>query len=503
MGMISNIINLPAVALMSLCIGFNGIQAQEVGQRPEAKTTSKRPPVRDMKNADDEADIALPANATEGKSDAKLPRKANASTPTSQVSASGAGKTNLSVKMPTDADLGEMDKQWSTVITPLLQKQVWRSYAGYDAAHELLVPLHASFGLNREKWITEFSDHFNRMLEDKSALVEGELPRLQYLFFVSEYVNLMDRSKRSEKVPIGLRKLLMEEIDTCWTKKPAWLWGRPPFQGGMKERIQWKLSAASPAKKYYRAIVDVELYLFVIASNLETSLPFFESRDRSVYTSVLRDISALSRRVFDHEGRFSASSEWQFQPGVWSDHPDYLYAGNPQPVPGIQARPVSTIGWDTAHFMRFPPCIAALYRNATTDEDKVFYGKILNGMEAQFFNKVLVPPSANVKCYLLKNYFDGSNGVFRWGYSSLGPDSGYGPNMMSSSLLLGWWSFFGTDRSRDLYRQLAGNYPFSEGCRKHYLGPQKGGKEPDPEMIDPGKGGWPLKGLILKLASFL
>lgn len=47
---------------------------------------------------------------------------------------------------------------------------------------------------------------------------------------------------------------------------------------------------------------------------------------------------------------------------------------------------------------------------------------------------------------------DGSNGVlYRWNYSSLGEGKEYGPYELSGTFTIGWWTFLGTDRVKEIY----------------------------------------------------
>ena len=135
-------------------------------------------------------------------------------------------------------------------------------------------------------------------------------------------------------------------------------------------------------------------------------------------------------------------------------------------------------------------------------EEHRLYENLRNGLEKQFFNKVLVRPTAEYPCYLTRNFMDGSNGVYRWSYESLGNASGYGPNGVSGALLLGWWAFLETDRVRSTYRDLATEFPWPRQCVELYLGPTPSRTHPA-SSFDPESSSMRLWHLIVKLASEL
>ena len=61
---------------------------------------------------------------------------------------------------------------------------------------------------------------------------------------------------------------------------------------------------------------------------------------------------------------FPGDNRWLFQPGVWRDHPDYLYAGNDNLGENLLPMPVDDIAEDTSHSHRYPVWLESL-RNAS------------------------------------------------------------------------------------------------------------------------------------------
>jgi len=74
--------------------------------------------------------------------------------------------------------------------------------------------------------------------------------------------------KENINIPKILPVILYKEVKKYWLEEPAWQWNREDFPNGIKERILWKLKAKDCKKLFYKAIIDEELFLFAIASDL-------------------------------------------------------------------------------------------------------------------------------------------------------------------------------------------------------------------------------------------
>ena len=92
-------------------------------------------------------------------------------------------------------------------------------------------------------------------------------------------------------------------------------------------------------------------------------------------------------------------------------------------------------------------------------------------LSAQFFEKVIVPPSDEFPNYRTNNFMDGYNGIYRYNYPTHGLGQGYGPYELSGTMLLGWWSFLPDQSIRDVYCFITSRYPFNEQEIATYLGP--------------------------------
>jgi hypothetical protein len=371
----------------------------------------------------------------------------------------------------------EIHQLWSRAIDPMLQAKLHSSDQAYTDGQELLVPLHAAFAVRDDAWELSFSEAFSRLAADPSVLPNVVLSRFEYLYLASEFLALAERSGRADLIPPGLPELLFSEVHNFWQVAPAWQWGRSPFPGGIRERILWKLKTRHVEKNYYRAFVDDDLFLFAIAADLKAFGA--TSEQGPAWNPMLGDILSLAFQVFSQKGVFQPGGGWLFQPGVWADHPDYQYAGNVRAQPGIRPAPLGGIAADSSHSMRFAAWLTSLMLAYPADSPEYrFYARLRTALEKQFFGKVLLTPTADQPCYLLNNFMDGSNGVYRWNYESLGIGKGYGPNQLSGSLLLGWWALLATERTRHLYADLAGRFTWPAQCINFYLGPTSVAVEP-------------------------
>jgi hypothetical protein len=364
----------------------------------------------------------------------------------------------------------EMHQLWSSIIEPSLRPVVTTGPQGQNFGATMMVPLHAAFGLRDQQWIQDFADHYARLADNFTALPSEDLGRLEYLYVASEFMVLCRAGGRENLVPRTLPGLVYSDIWTLWTKKAAWAWGRPNFQGGVRERNVWKLQNRRAEKNYYRAIIDADLFLFAIAADVKAYIR--DPAEVKAWSPTLDDMLLIAHQVFTQEVVRQPDGGWLFQPGVWADFPEYLYAGNPDIHPGMKPAPVRDIAMDSSHSLRFPLWLTSQMRAYSKgSEGYQYFEELREGLDKQFFNKVLVKPASNYPCYRLNNFMDGSNGVYRWNYASLGTGRGYGPYQNSAALVLGWWDFLGTDRIRAVYQDMAAEFPWPKQCIQAYLGP--------------------------------
>lgn len=385
----------------------------------------------------------------------------------------------------------DLEKLWQRRIATRLKRETWRNAQRYDAAYLYMLPLHAAFERRYESGQQEFAEHVGRFMGYRDSVqlkAEAQISWLQYFFFLSRFSVLAAEHDRADLVPAELPKALRGWIGGLWLAGPAWQWFRKPFPGGIRERVEWKLSDAPGVKghAFEHAILDQELLLFAIAADLRRY-------GRAVGSPlandpVLEEIGRYARRVYEDRVVWTADSAWTFQPGIWRDHPDHLYECRQEKRPGLEPCTTTTGAEDASHSHRLPLLLRSMAQTeATGSPARAYYERLLGGLERQFFGKVVVPPSAEFAGWRMRNYMDGQNGLYRWGYKQFGKDEGYGPYELSFALLSSWWGFLPGERARKLYRELAGQFPLSPQLLTLYVGPSPLGRpkgQPNAILVD-------------------
>lgn len=380
--------------------------------------------------------------------------------------------------------LGEMktdnrDHQlWNSTIKSYLEDDLWTDLYSYDAGHFLMIPMHFAFENNEREWQKQFSDHFTRFVDaynDRDEnITEDRLNKLHYLYLASQFIVLCEKSDNGDLIPTGLVDIINNEVSNIWEKEPAWQWGQAPFEGGMKERILWKLETKEVKESYYRAIIDEEFFTISIAADILT-YENLNSKAKEIENTYdfKNEIIDCAYKIFLNEGIFYEDGAWVFQPGVWHQHSDYSYAGNAVKSNNINPSIVENIAMDSSHSARFPLWINSFIEVYKTcdNQKKDFFVKIRGGLEKQFFENVIFEPNEDFAGYRTTNFMDGRNGVYRWNYPTQGQGNGYGPYELSGTLTLGWWSFLKSERINEIYCKTANLFPLPEDVLKVYVGP--------------------------------
>ena len=361
------------------------------------------------------------------------------------------------------------EQLWDRVLTPYLRDDLWSDQYIEDATHTLQVPLERAFAVQDDRWRNEFADHFRRFMAAKPS-INVELYRLEYYYLASRFVALCAQNGRRDLIPDGMVKLLYDEVEKLWLLQPAWMWDSPPFQGGMRERVIWKRDVTTTKYKYYRGITEHDIFVITIAAELkkyERLTGTVEAR-----TAVLNDVLQIARTMFEQFVVSKPDGGWLFQPGVWSDHPEYQYAGNPELAPNLQKMPIDDIAEDSSHAIRWPLWLKSLMEAYPVGSpDRGYYQNLMNGLEIQFMEHVIVAPTADFNAYRTTNFMDGRNGVYRYSYYTAGSGKGYGPYGVSATIYYGWWTFLNSDRTRAVYDYMQSRFPLTDAIVTAYVGP--------------------------------
>lgn len=413
----------------------------------------------------------------------------------------------LCTLVPSDARIidrsirASVETIWERTVRPYLADPLWADRDAYDAGHYLMVPLHAAFYLDRPAWQDQFANYAHRFVStgyDELSEPPNRETRLQHMYVLSRFAVLAASFDRQGMIPTGLLDLLYDEVHSKWALEPAWQWARDPFPGGMRERLHWKLDTPRPEHSFWRAIIDEEFPLFAIASDLlayERLTGF-----RHQHSSVMVEIAAMTSRVFDQEAVWASDGTWVFQPGVWTDHVDYAYAGRSVKSRSLEPAPVEGIAPDTSHSHRYPLWLYSYQVGSPSGGDQFL--NFRRGLSRQFFMRVAVPPSEAFPAYRTTNYMDGRNGLYRWEYATQGPDNGYGPYEVSGTMLLGWWIFLGTEPACEMYAQLSDSFPLPQDVLRTYVGPNTS-RDRHPLVADPASYTNGFRELIVRLAAQL
>lgn len=359
---------------------------------------------------------------------------------------------------------------WASTISRLVQDPLWRDRDAYDASHALMVPMHYAFASNDARGISEFEGLFARFAAQEPPA--GRLTQAQWMYFVSRYLALRGAFQRGFRpVDVYLSSRVVAWLHSQWLLDPAYQYGRLPFVG-QKRRYEFLAQADDAAwpASYYDSVSDYDIFLFAIAADMQVvrSSLLAADVDPDVWRPLDEIVSTGVAIVLDR-GRFTDAGGWVFQPGVWTDHPDFRYAGHPTPLPDLEERRVAGISEDSSHSHRWPLWFRSLLRApGIDDQQRMALRRASVGFSRQFVSRVVVLRNDGV---LLNNFFDGRNGVYRYRYQTIGANGrlGYGPYELSGIMGEAWYCF--ADGVEEVYQAYAESYPLSAEVLELYVGP--------------------------------
>ena len=360
---------------------------------------------------------------------------------------------------------------WPTVMAPYMQDALWTPQWSYDAAHNLMLPMHCAFEAcpgAPKAWRDDFDGFFLRFSAAFSVpLDDNSLREAQFLYLASQYLVLSSGYSDQHGFHDQLYDQALRAVLNAWRDRPAPHWAYSSDFPNMEKRLRWKLSPTRDQWSYFAAIIDEEYYLFATAADLARVAA---ASGRAVDPAI-RDILVLAREVFVQEGVFLPGNRWMMQPGVWKDHKDYRFAGHAEVAEGLEPELVQGIGMDSSHAHRFPLWFRSLSAGSEALEIDAPYREMLEGFRNQFTTHALVFPSKEYSWPVLNNYLSGHNGVYRYGYGTLGDSRGYGPYGLSYVLMQGWYPFLGGEELKAALIWLQESFPLPEEAVQFYLGP--------------------------------
>ncbi|WP_248513626.1 hypothetical protein [Sporosarcina sp. NCCP-2222] len=353
---------------------------------------------------------------------------------------------------------------WDKVLRKYLNEPLWIERDIYDAGHNLMVPIHAAFIKCNNDWIMDIDRHFKSFVEDYD--VENEislLNKLHYYYAASRYLTLLvENDVPLEDYHLQLAELLKLELIKFWEVEPAWHWDYEDFIG-IKQRLEYKLNLSNPRFSYDKAIIDEELFIVSIGSDLKY---FYESQ--YIRNPILEEINQYGQRIFIQEGKLLDEGGWLFQENVWKDHPDYAFSGynSIKEIEGGKRKVREFLNTDSSHGTRLPLQIFSVMKATNSMKEKQLLKEVFENIELQFYEKIL---SRKNEIYILNNFMDGSNGVFRYDYET-NKGTGYGPHSLSGILMVGWYNFLNTERVSNIFKEMSLQFPIDiKVYSKYYL----------------------------------
>jgi hypothetical protein len=353
----------------------------------------------------------------------------------------------------------------SAELVALLQQPLWRDRDAYDAAHNLMAPLHAAYANADSAAIAEFRSFGQQFLLDTATFTSTRLWRLQFEWLLSRFLVLQTTRASCD----GYTRALLTFVDgdiTDIIRQPAWQWEAPDFTT-LLDRVRWKLETHNVRQSYFRVIIDEDLFALAIAADVRRARRACGLPDEAI----LADAVGLAKRIFKDEVVATADGGWILQPGAWRDHSDYLFAGHPEVVPGLQPLKVDDVAPEQSHFMRVPLALLS-FQCADPDDPttETLFRSLRLSLATHITKHVLLPPSAAFPGVRLTNYMDGRNGVYRYGHDTQGAERGFGPYEESGAFNLGWWAFLGPSLEATYAQQLS-LLPFTDSVVRLYVGP--------------------------------
>jgi hypothetical protein len=374
---------------------------------------------------------------------------------------------------------GESERRSNFAVTDLLSQPLWTERDAYDASHHLMVPMHAAFAQSKGEEIEKYARFFSNFRTNGTAnWAPDPFHRMQFLWFYSRFISLLaDRENCSQRA-----------IDHHATARSLWLevamaphfqWDRPDFPT-LFDRVRWKVEQTEVAKSYYRAITDGDLHGLAVGADL-AGVAFRCALDQVPQYAESR---ALARAIFSNEVTQTSVGGWVLQPGAWTDHPDFEYAGNDHLAPDLQPVPVPGISPDSSHSFRLPLWLVSFAcAEESGSQFRELFVRLNETLAIQWRFRTVAMPDSSFAGVRMTNYMDGENGVYRYGYPTQGPGRGFGPYELSGSLNIGWWSFVGPV-AKHVYEAQLESLPFGDKELAIYLGPNTT-RARNPAMTEP------------------
>ncbi len=307
----------------------------------------------------------------------------------------------------------------------------------------------------------------------RQELPGGQLKESQWMYFVTRYLSL----KAEFGIPFGRNDSYLLQrasawLHSRWIYEPAFQWGQLPLIGTQaRMKLIYSKSKKWPAS-YYPAIRDYELFLFAAASDItfiNHQQPETLKLNSTEVNASIKALTAEGVKAVRSRGEFTRDGGWIFQKGMFSDHADYIFAGNHEVRDDLKEKRIPDIAEDSSHSSRWPLWFRSMISAANeSPENRAALLKAYHGYSLQFSRHVVVIKDKSV---LLNNFMDGRNGVYRYRYATTGSNEilGHGPYSLSGILGQSWYPFLSGVST--IYSVYENSYPLSKSTVELYVGP--------------------------------
>lgn len=379
--------------------------------------------------------------------------------------------TNESSTNYLTSKIGSSSEEWEKTVAKLTSEDLWSIRDAYDSSHILMIPMHFAFATADIKGIEQFEHLISRF--SKQKLPDGQLNQAQWLYFVTRYLALRaEFNCNFSESDLYLVQRVSVWLHRKWMLEPTLQWGQPPL-AGTKSRIKL-ISSNSKLwpQSYYPAVKDYELFLFSAASDIKyitEKLPETAKLQPREISNSIKDLAATGISLVRERGTFTQDGGWLFQTGIWTDHPDYRFAGHLNIEENLGEKRLKNVAEDSSHSHRWPLFFRSMIAASSNQSiDRELLIKAYHGFSKQFANIVVAIRNKSV---LLRNYMDGNNGLYRYKYATIGKNAklGYGPYALSGVLGVSWYPF-AADVTH-VYEIYEKSYPLSKDTIDLYVGP--------------------------------
>lgn len=353
---------------------------------------------------------------------------------------------------------------YDSTIGVLLEEDLWTERDMYDACHYLMIPMYYAFYAGDEAYISHFAELFSRFVEDVngpdaySFREGGILNKLHFFYLCTQFMNLCQVNGYDELIPVSLPRMAQDfAADYLLNHKANW--GVEPT---VIQRMENSLAGKQYKQHWHRAFEDLDRFTLAILCDLKC----FHVLRGEAYDGVLDTAADLAYRFLSSPAYNQETEDggWLFQPGIWSDHPDYAYAGNETITEDIQPKSREDLTEDSSHSHRLPLYLRSWQSAQPNETCWELFTLRREQLANQLANHVLRKVDG---AWLCTTFMDGTNGVYRYEYHEEGVGlAGYD---LSGTFLLGWWSLLGDSRITRVYQDILEQYPMKGNRSNPYF----------------------------------